>query len=109
MIGKDQDTKEITERKKEKGRRTNAPACGIKVLARRSHRQGDLLDFRRQGSDTGEGDVVKPIVDLIGQDDNLVLEAEIGDPLQLIAGKYLANGVVFFLVSVTELIMICTE
>lgn len=76
------------------GRRTNSPPRGVKVLAGRPDRQGDLLDLRRQRRDAGEGDVVQAVVDLVRQDDDLVLEAQVGNLLQLVAVKDLADGVV---------------
>lgn len=81
------------------GRRTNSPSGGVKVLAGRPDRQGDLLDLRGEGRDAGKGDVEQAVVDLVRQDDDLVLEAEVGDSLQLLAREDLADGVVLGLVS----------
>jgi len=75
-------------------RRTNSPSRGVKVLAGRPDRQGDLLDLRGKGRDAGEGDVKQAVIDLVRQDDDLVLEAEVGDSLQLVAREDLADGVV---------------
>jgi hypothetical protein len=73
---------------------TNTPACGIKILPRRPNSQGNLLNLGREGGNARERHVEQAVVDLIGQDDNLVLEADIGDALQLLAGEDLADGVI---------------
>jgi hypothetical protein len=66
-------------------RRTNAPTGGVKVLASGPDRQGDLLDLWRQRRNAREGHIEQAVVDLVRQDDDLVLEAQVGDPLQLVA------------------------
>jgi hypothetical protein len=76
------------------GERTDSPSSGIKVLAGRPDRQGDLLDLGRQRRDAGEGNVEQAVVDLVRQDDDLVLDAEVGNLLQLVAAEDLADGVV---------------
>jgi hypothetical protein len=74
--------------------RTNSPACGIKVLASRSHSQSQLLDFGGESGDASKGNVEETVVHLIGKDDDLVLDAKFGDALQLLLGEDLANRVV---------------
>lgn len=73
---------------------TNSPSSGIKVLARRSNSERQFLDFRRQGCQSGEGNIVKAIVDLIRKDNNLVLDTEVTNLLQLILGEDLADRVI---------------
>jgi hypothetical protein len=80
--------------REEKGGRTNSPPRSVKVLAGRANRQGDVFHLGRQGRDAGKGHVVQAVVDLVGEDDDLVLEAQVGDSLKLLAREYLANGVV---------------
>jgi len=74
----------------------DAPAGGVKVLAGGADGDGDLFDFRGQGGDAGEVDVVEAVVDFVGQDDDLVLYAEVGDLLEFGFGVDFADGVVFW-------------
>ncbi len=73
---------------------TDTPACCVKVLPGRPDRNGDLLYFGRQGRHPREGHVVQAVIDLVRKDDDLVLQANIGNLLQLLPGVDLANGVV---------------
>src|SRR6187551_1130363 len=76
------------------GGQTDAPAGGVKVLAGRTDGEGDLLHLGGQSSDAGEGDVVEAVVDFVGEDDDLVLDADVGNLLQLLTGVDLADRVV---------------
>ena len=58
-----------------------SPAGGVKVLARGADGESELLDLGREGRDAREGDVEEPVVDFIGEDDDLVLDAEVADTL----------------------------
>lgn len=73
---------------------SNAPTGAVKVLASRANSEGQVGNFRRQGSHASEGRVVETIVDLIAQDDDVVFDAQVTDCLQLLSCKDLANGVV---------------
>ncbi|KUI73778.1 hypothetical protein VM1G_11930 [Cytospora mali] len=70
------------------------PPGSIEVLAGGPDRQRDPLDLGRQRGDPGEGHVVQPVVHLVGEDDDVVPEADVGDPLELPPGEDLADGVV---------------
>lgn len=77
------------------GRRTDAPAGGVKVLAGGTDSECDFFYLGGEGGDAGEGDVVEAVVDFVGEDDDLVLDANVGNLLQLLAGVNLADGVVW--------------
>jgi len=77
-----------------KGGRTDAPAGGVKVLAGGTDGEGDLFYLGGQSSDAGEGDVVEAVVDFVGEDDDLVFDADVGNLLQLLTGVDLADRVV---------------
>lgn len=72
----------------------DAPARGVEVLARRADGQGQPGDVRRQRGDAGEGDVVEAVVDLVGEDDDVVFDAQRADGLEFVLGKDLAERVV---------------
>lgn len=71
----------------------HAPAGGVEVLARRADGDGEVGKLGGQRGDAGEGDVVEAIVDLVGQDDDVVLDAEVADALELLLAEDLADGV----------------
>lgn len=74
----------VKEPKGEKGVLTDAPAGGVEVLAGGPDGEGQALNLGGQGGDPGEGDVEEAVVDLVGQDDDLVLDAEVADLLELL-------------------------
>lgn len=71
-----------------------SPASGVEGLAGRADGESALVELRRQGSDSGERDVVEAVVDFVGEDDQVVLHADLSNALQLSAREDLANGVV---------------
>ncbi len=75
-------------------RLTYAPARGIEVLARRAYGNSNLLNFRRQGCNARKRHVEETVVDLVGQNDDLVFEADIGNLLQFLLVEHLADRVV---------------
>ena len=74
----------------------DAPAGGVEVLAGGADGDGEALDLGRERGDAGKGHVVQAVVDLVRQDDDLVLDAQVPDLLQLLLGVDLADGVVFW-------------
>lgn len=74
-----------------------SPASGVKGLACRADGESALVELGRQGSDSGERNVVEAVVDFVGKDDQVVLHANLSDALQLSAREDLANGVVTML------------
>lgn len=42
----------------------DAPACGVKVLARGANRECQIGDFGGQAANAGKGNVIEPVVDL---------------------------------------------
>lgn len=72
----------------------DSPPGGVEVLTRRSNRDGNLLHLGRQCRHAGERSIEQSIVNLIREDDDLVLDADICNLLQLLLGKDLSNWVV---------------
>lgn len=69
------------------------PRC-VEQLARGADRQGQFGDLRRQCSDASEWHIVECIIDFIGEDDDVVLDAEISNCLQLLLVEHLAHRIV---------------
>lgn len=57
----------------------DAPAGGEEVFAHASDGEGAVGEGGGEGGDAGEGDVVEAVVDFIGEDEDVVLEAEGAD------------------------------
>jgi hypothetical protein len=72
----------------------NTPAGGIEGLAGGADSQSTLVQFGGQGSNSCERDIKEAVVDLIGQDDQVVLHAQLANALQLLAREDLADGIV---------------
>lgn len=72
----------------------HSPAGGVEVLAGRADGDGETLDFGGESGDPGERDVEEAVVDFVGEDDYLVLDAEVTDLLELLSREDLADGVV---------------
>lgn len=74
----------------------DSPASSVEGLARGADGQGALPELRGQRCDPGERDVVEAVVDLIREDDDVVLDAEVADALEFLAREDLADGVVAY-------------
>ncbi|KAB8345847.1 hypothetical protein FH972_022902 [Carpinus fangiana] len=72
----------------------DAPAGAVEVLAAGADGEGEGGNLGRQGGDAGEGAVVEAVVDLVAEDEDVVLDAQVADGLQLGAREDLADGVV---------------
>lgn len=73
---------------------SNTPAGGIEGLAGGTDGQGSLVQLRRQCGNSRKGDIEETVIDLIRQNDQVVLNAEVADALELFSGENFANGVV---------------
>lgn len=73
---------------------SNTPAGGIEGLAGGTDGQGSLVQLRRQSGNSRKGDIEETVIDLIRQNNQVVLNAEVADALELLSGEDLANGVV---------------
>ena len=62
----------------------HAPAGRVEILAGGAHRDGQPLDLGGQRRHPRKGDVVEPVVDFVGQDNDLMLDAEVTNALQLL-------------------------
>ncbi len=76
------------------GKLTDTPSCGVEVLAGRSNGERQVLNLRRQCRNSREGRIVEPVVDLIRENDDFILDTEVPYALKLILGEYLADRVV---------------
>lgn len=65
----------------------DAPAGGVEGFASRADGKGALVELWRHGTDSGEWDVEQTVVDFVGEDDKIVLHAEVADALQLVSGE----------------------
>lgn len=74
--------------------RTDAPARSVKVLARGPNGERELLELGRERRDARERLVVQAVVDLVGQNEDLLLDAQVANALELLAGVDLAERVV---------------
>lgn len=74
---------------------TNSPASRVEVLAGGTDRERQALNFGRQRGDARKRHIVQAVIDLVRQDNDFVLDAEIGNLLQLRFGEDLANRVVY--------------
>ena len=72
----------------------HTPAGGVEGFASRAHSEGALVQLGRQGGNSGKGNIEKAVINFIGQDNKVVLDTEVTNPLQLLLGEDLANGVV---------------
>lgn len=59
----------------------NAPSGAVEVLASRANSKCEVGDLGRKSSHAGEGSVIKTIVDLVAQNNNVVLDAQVTDSL----------------------------
>lgn len=57
----------------------DAPACGVEVLACGADGEGQFGDFWGESGNAGERDVVKAVVDFVGEDDDVVFDAQGAD------------------------------
>ena len=72
----------------------DAPAGAVEVFAGAADGQGDLGELGGEGGDAGEGDVVEAVVDLVGEDQDAVFQAEVADAGEFGSGEYFADRVV---------------
>lgn len=72
----------------------DAPAGGVEQLARGADGQRQRRDLRAQRRDAREGHVVQAVVDLVGEDEDVVLDAQVADGLEFVTAEDLADGVV---------------
>lgn len=72
----------------------NTPTGGVEGFAGRAHGQGTLVQFRRQCPDSRERDIEQTVIDLVGQNNKVVLHAQISDALEFLTRENLAHGVV---------------
>lgn len=73
---------------------SDTPTSGVERLAGGANGQGTLVQLRRQGSNSREGNIEQTVIDLIGQDDQVVLHAQLTNALEFLPREDLANGVV---------------
>ena len=73
---------------------THAPSCSIKVLPRRANGEGERCDFGVERCHACKGDVVQTVVDFVGENENLMLNAKRSNLLQFGGGEDFSDGVV---------------
>lgn len=73
---------------------TDTPTSGIKVFASRTNRNSQLLDFGRQSRDSGKRHVEQAIIHLVGENNDLMLHAQVANLLQLLFGEDFSNRVI---------------
>lgn len=78
---------------------SDTPASSVERFTSGPNGQCALVKLGRESGDSGEWDVVKPIVDFIGQNDQVVFDSKSTDTLELLSRKYLADRVVTYPVS----------
>lgn len=71
----------------------DTPSCAVKILASRTNGESQVGNLGGKSSHASKRSVVKTVVDLVAQDDDVVLNAEIANGLQLFLGKHLADWV----------------
>lgn len=72
----------------------HTPARGVEGLSSGAHRERTLIEFGFHGGDSGERNVEKTVVNLIGEDDKVVLDGEVTNAFQFVARENLSNRVV---------------
>ena len=72
----------------------NPPAGSIEKLACATHSQCEGRDLGAQRRNAGEWHVVQLVVYFVGQDEDVVLDAEVANGLQLLSAEDLAHRVV---------------
>lgn len=80
----------------------HTPARGVEGLSSGAHRERTLIEFWFNRGDSGERNVEKTVVNLIGEDDKVVFDGEVTNALQFVARENLANGVVATLFSFAQ-------
>lgn len=71
----------------------DSPAGGVEGFPGRTNGKGAFVEFWGHGSDSCEGDVEQAVVDFVGQDDEVMLHAEVADALQFGSGEDFPDGV----------------
>lgn len=62
----------------------DTPPGGVEGLARGADGERALVQLGRHCGDAGEGDVEEAVVDLIGEDDEVVLDAQVANALEFL-------------------------
>jgi len=70
------------------------PSRSVEQLTRATDSQSECRNLRAQSGNAREGHVVQLVVDFVGEDEDVVFDAEVADGLQLLAGEDLADRVV---------------
>lgn len=77
----------------------DTPSGSVEVLARGADGDGEALNLGGERGDSRKGNVVQAVVDLVGENDDLVLDAQVANLLKLLLGEDLADGVVCVILS----------
>lgn len=72
----------------------HTPAGGIECLANRTNGQREICNLGGEGGYSRKWDVVKSIVDLVGEDYDRVLHTDLTNGEEFFAGEDFADGVV---------------
>lgn len=72
----------------------NAPTGAVEVFACGTHSECTGGDGRGQSSDAGEGGIGEAVVDLVGDDEDVVLDTDVADGLELRFGENFTDRVV---------------
>lgn len=53
-----------------------------------------VVEIRREGCDPREGDIIKVVVDLVGEDEEVMLQADVADALEFWFCEDFSDGIV---------------
>lgn len=73
---------------------SHSPTGCVEQLASAANCQSKICDLRAKRRNASERHVVELIVDFVGKNEDVVLDAEVANGLQLLAGEHFADGVV---------------
>lgn len=72
----------------------HTPARSVEVLARRADGNSQSLNLRGESGDSREWHVVETVIYFVGENDNLMLDADVSYSLELFFRVDLADGIV---------------
>lgn len=72
----------------------DSPTGGVEELARAADGESQLCDLGTQRRDARERHVVQAVVDFVGEDEDVVLDAQVANGLQFVAAEHFAHRVV---------------
>lgn len=81
---------------------SNSPASGIEVFTCRADSESSLGHLGGECCHAGERDVEEPIIHFIREDDEIVLDTEIGYFLEFLAGHHFAHRVMADIVRISK-------